>query len=149
MKLQRIHLTGTIDFYSASTDSVMELPYADMGVSAGFPSPAQDFMDMTIDLNKELIKNPSATFYGRVKGESMKDVGIGDGDLLIIDRSIEPTNGRIAVCFINGEFTVKTIKIDKGEVWLVAANENYLPIKVKEENELVVWGVVIHVIKSF
>jgi DNA polymerase V len=111
--------------------------------------PAQDFMDMTIDLNKELIKNPSATFYGRVKGESMKDVGISDGDLLIIDRSIEPTNGRIAVCFINGEFTVKSIKIDKGEVWLVAANENYLPIKVKEENELVVWGVVIHVIKSF
>jgi DNA polymerase V len=149
MNLRRIHNTSTIDFYSANTDSVMEIPFADLGISAGFPSPAQDFLDMSIDLNQELIKNPTATFYGRVKGDSMRDLGIDDGDLLIIDRSIEPTTGRIAVCFIDGEFTVKTIKIENDYIWLIPANENYKPIKVTEDNEFVVWGIVIHVIKSF
>ena len=138
-----------IDFYSASTEVFLELPFVDQGINAGFPSPAQDFLDMSIDLNKELIKNPSATFYGRVKGDSMKDVGINDGDLLIIDKSLEPKNGKIAVCFIDGEFTVKKIKLAKDHLWLMPANENYKPIKVTEDNEFIVWGIVIHVIKSF
>jgi DNA polymerase V len=149
MNLQRIQNSETIDFYSVSVETTVDLPFADMGLSAGFPSPAQDFLDMSIDLNAELIKNPTATFYGRVKGHSMRDAGINDGDLLIIDRSLEPTTGKIAVCFIDGEFTVKRIKIEKNGLWLMPANENYKPIKVSEENDFIVWGIVVHVIKSF
>ena len=149
MKLQKLHTTKTIDFYTADTELHIELPLIDQGISAGFPSPAQDFLDMSIDLNKELIKNPSATFYGRVKGDSMKDIGIDDGDLLIIDKSLEPKDGKIAVCFIDGEFTIKKIKLEEDFLWLEAANDNYKPIKVTKDNDFVVWGIVIHVIKSF
>ncbi|MFZ4739656.1 MAG: LexA family protein [Bacteroidales bacterium] len=118
------------------------------GISAGFPSPALDFIDLTIDLNKHLIKHPSATFYGRVKGESMKDAGIFDNDLLIIDKSLEPVNGKIAVCYIDGEFTLKRIKLENKEVWLMPANTEYKPIKIEEYNNLIIWGIVTHVIKS-
>ena len=100
-------------------------------------------------MNKELIKNPSATFYGRVRGNSMKDLGIHDGDLLIIDKSLEPQNGKIAICFIDGEFTVKTIKIERDCIWLVPANAAYKPIKVTKDNDFLVWGIVINVIKYF
>jgi DNA polymerase V len=127
----------------------MSLPYVKEGISAGFPSPADDFLDTSIDLNKELIKNPSATFYGRVRGNSMKDLGIHDGDLLIIDKSLEPQNGKIAICFIDGEFTVKTIKIERDCIWLVPANAAYKPIKVTKDNDFLVWGIVINVIKYF
>lgn len=138
-----------IDFYAASVETTLELPIADDGIKAGFPSPAQDFLDASIDLNKELVKNPSATFYGRVKGDSMKNAGITDGDLLIIDKSKEPQNGKIAVCFIDGEFTVKRIKIEKDACWLMPENEKYSPISVTSDNEFIVWGIVTHVIKSF
>jgi len=79
----------------------------------------------------------------------MKDLGIDDGDLLIIDKSLEPSNGKIAVCFIDGEFTLKKIQLEKDFVWLVPANKKYKPIKVTENNDFVVWGIVVHVIKSF
>lgn len=149
MKLQKLHSTGTIDIYSASTETVLELPLIEEGISAGFPSPAQDFIDISIDLNKELIKNPSATFYGRVNGDSMKGLGIDNGDLLIIDKSLDPKNGNIAVCFVDGEFTIKKIKIEKDCCWLIPANDNYKPIKVTAGNDFLIWGIVIHVIKSF
>jgi DNA polymerase V len=147
--LHKIHSSSTFDFYSASLDSELKIPLATVSISAGFPSPADDFMDVSIDLNKELIKNPAATFYGRVKGDSMKDVGIHHGDLLVIDKSLEPQNGKIAVCFIDGEFTVKKIKIEKDCCYLVAANEKYAPIKITNENHFLIWGIVVHVIKSF
>ena len=118
------------------------------GISAGFPSPALDFVDLTIDLNKHLVKHPSSTFYGRVKGQSMKNDGINEGDLLVIDKSLEPVNGKIAVCFLDGEFTVKKIKLKKDVCWLMPANENYKPIKVTPENDFIIWGIVAHVIKS-
>jgi DNA polymerase V len=149
MKLTQIHSSKHIVFYSANTDTQMSLPYVKEGISAGFPSPADDFLDTSIDLNKELIRNPSATFYGRVRGNSMKDLGIHDGDLLIIDKSLEPQNGKIAICFIDGEFTVKTIKIERDCVWLVPANAAYKPIKVTKDNDFLVWGIVINVIKYF
>ena len=120
----------------------------DQGISAGFPSPAQDFIDLSIDLNKELIKHPSSTFFGRVKGCSMKDAGIDNGDLLIVDKSINPTDGKIAVCFIDGEFTVKRLKVEKDCCWLVPENESYDPIRVTAENDFMVWGIVIYVIKA-
>lgn len=149
MKLKSLHSTDTLNIYSSNTDSKVLIPYMSEGISAGFPSPADDFLDLSIDLNKEFVKNPSSTFYGRVKGESMKDVGINEGDLLIIDKSLEPSNGKVAVCYIDGEFTVKKIKITKNVCWLMPANEKYKPIKVNEENDLIIWGIVKHVIKSF
>jgi DNA polymerase V len=107
-----------------------------------------DFVDLSIDLNRHLIKNPSATFYGRVKGDSLKNAGISNGDLLIIDRSLEPTNGKIAVCYIDGEFTAKRVQISKKEILLIPENENYQPIRVTEENNFLIWGIVTHVIKD-
>ncbi len=124
------------------------MPFINSAISAGFPSPALDFIDLSIDLNKHLIKNPAATFYGRVKGVSLINAGINDGDLLIIDRSVEPSNGKIAVCYIDGEFTAKRIKILKQEVWLMPENENYQSIKVSKENDFLIWGIVTHVIKN-
>ena len=138
----------SIDIYVAITETDLELPFVDGGISAGFPSPALDFVDAKIDLNKHLIKHPSATFYGRVKGDSLKNAGISDGDLLIIDRSLEPSSGKIAVCYIDGEFTAKRIKKTKTEVWLLPENEDYPPIKIEEDNNFIVWGIVTHVIKS-
>ncbi len=148
MSLQ-LHSTSKLDIYSVCLTSQLELPVVTAGISAGFPSPAMDFIDLKIDLNRLLIKHPSATFYGRVKGHSMKDVGIYDGDLLVIDKSLEPKNGKIAVCYLDGEFTVKRIKIDKGCIWLVPANTDYQPIRVDEDNDFLIWGIVTHVIKAY
>src|SRR4051812_21162869 len=95
------------------------------GITAGFPSPANDYIESTIDLNSELIKNPDATFYGRVKGMSMRDAGIEEGDVLIVDKSISPSDGMIAVCFIDGEFTLKKIRIGKKMITLLPANDEF------------------------
>ena len=147
--MKPIKKTPNITFYKADTSIDLELPFVTEGISAGFPSPADDFLDINIDLNKHLIKNPSTTFYGKVRGDSMMDAGIHNGDLLIIDKSLEPLNNKIAGCFIDGEFTVKRIKIEKDIVWLIAENKDYQPIKVTKDNELIIWGIVINVIKYF
>ena len=149
MQLRKLYHTPSITFYRASVETALELPVVTSGISAGFPSPADDFLDVNIDLNRHLIKNPSTTFYGRVRGDSMKDAGIHDGDLLIIDKSLEPQNNKIAVCFIDGEFTVKRIRIEKDVIWLVAENKAYEPIRVTEDNDFIIWGIVTNVIKSF
>jgi len=138
-----------LEIFTATSGDALELPIVKEGISAGFPSPALDFMEMTIDLNRHIIKHPSSTFYGRVKGQSMKDAGIHDGDLLVIDKSLEPVNQKIAVCYIDGEFTLKRIKISKKECWLMPENDQYEPIKVTEENDFLIWGMVTHVIKAF
>jgi len=149
MTALKLHTGNIIDVFSADTETELALPFVEGGISAGFPSPALDFIDLKIDLNKHLIKHPSATFYGRVKGFSLKNAGIDDNDLLIIDRSLEPANGKIAVCYIDGEFTAKRLIIKHKEVWLMPENEAYQPIKVEEGNDLIIWGIVTHVIKSF
>jgi len=120
----------------------------DQGISAGFPSPADDFKEIRISLDKELVKNEEATFYARVSGDSMQGAGLENGDLLIIDRSIEPSNNKIAVCFVDGEFTVKRIKIESKKVHLMPENKKYSPIEINEENELIIWGIVTYVIKK-
>ena len=120
----------------------------EQGISAGFPSPADDFKEIRISLDKELVKNKSATFYARVSGESMVGAGLDDGDLLVIDRSLDPENGKIAVCFIDGEFTVKRIKKEKDRLYLMSENKKYKHIEIKEENELIIWGMVEYVIKK-
>lgn len=139
----------SLDIFPVSTETALELPLVSENISAGFPSPALDFQGNTIDLNKILIKNSVSTFFGRVKGFSMEGVAISDGDLLIIDKSLEPKNGKIAVCFIDGEFTVKKIKIEDAQVWLVAANDAYKTIQVTVDNDFLIWGIVTHVIKAF
>jgi DNA polymerase V len=149
MAALKLHDTITLDIYSALSESVLELPFMEAGISAGFPSPALDFIDLKIDLNKHVVKHPSSTFYGRVKGVSMIDAGIHDGDLLVIDKSLEPKNGKIAVCYIDGEFTVKRITIKAGQCWLMPANKDYQPIQITTDNELLIWGIVTHVIKAF
>ncbi|MDD4142220.1 MAG: translesion error-prone DNA polymerase V autoproteolytic subunit [Bacteroidales bacterium] len=136
--------------FSADTSSETSLLLADEGVHAGFPSPAQDYMCNAIDLNKELIRHPETTFYARCVGDSMKDIGIDNGDLLIIDKSIEPQDGDIVVAYIDGNFTLKRIKMehDGKSLWLMPENDEYKPIKVTEENSFIVWGVVTHNIKT-
>lgn len=149
MKIINIHSADLLDFYSIATESELSLPLVMGGISAGFPSPAEDFIDHSIDLNRELIKNPASTFYGKVKGDSMSGLGIEHGDLLVIDKSLEPQNGKIAVCYIDGEFTMKRIKMEDDCCWLIPANDKYKPLKVTEDNDFLIWGIVIHVIKSF
>jgi DNA polymerase V len=148
MKVKHLKSTPQIDFYSSDTSSTLSLPFVDEGIAAGFPSPAQDYMELSLDLNKELIKHPTATFYGRVKGNSMKDAGIDDGDILIIDRSLEYRNGMTAVCFIDGEFTVKKLRLEKEKVFLIPANNEFKPIEITPDNEFIVWGIVTYVIKK-
>ena len=149
MKLLSKITTRTLDIFPVSVDSVLEIPLVSTAISAGFPSPALDFIDLSIDMNKHLIKRPSATFYGRVKGQSMKDVGITDGDLLVIDKSITPKNDQIAVCYVDGEFTIKKIKFEQDICWLIPANDAYQPIRVTSQNDFLIWGIVTHVIKAF
>ena len=120
----------------------------EQGISAGFPSPADDFKEFRISLDNELVKNKEATFYARVSGDSMIGAGLDDGDLLIIDRSLNPENGKIAVCYVDGEFTVKRIKKEKNKLYLIPENKKYERIEIKEENELIIWGVVEYVIKK-
>ena len=100
------------------------------GISAGFPSPCQDYMDGSIDFNKELVKNPSSTFCARVSGNSMIDEGIENGDILVVDRSVRPVDGKIVVSFIDGEFTIKRLRIQDGNVFLEAANPDYPNIQI-------------------
>lgn len=137
-----------LNIYKVDAETFMPLPYADGGIKAGFPSPAQDYISQAIDLNKELIHHPACTFYGRVSGDSMKDAGLSDGDILVIDKSLEPQSGDMAVCYIDGEFTIKYIRIESNVIWLIPANEAYKAIKVTPENEFQIWGIVTHSIKN-
>ncbi len=118
------------------------------GISAGFPSPADDFKEIRISLDKELVGNQESTFYARVSGNSMEGAGLLDGDLIVIDRSLNPENNKIAVCYIDGEFTVKRIKITRNKLYLKPENKDYKEIEIKEDNELLIWGVVTFVIKK-
>ncbi|UQD55734.1 LexA family transcriptional regulator [Flavobacterium sp. K5-23] len=135
-------------FFHPDFESELNIPFITDAVSAGFPSPAADFMENNIDLNKELSENPLATFYIRVKGNSMIDAGINDKDVLVVDRSLEPQNNKIAICCVDGEFTVKRIQLEKDCLYLMPENSNYSPIKVTEDNELIIWGIVTYVIKK-
>ncbi|AOW08970.1 LexA family protein [Flavobacterium gilvum] len=137
-----------LTFFRPDLQSDLQIPYIGDGVSAGFPSPANDFLETTIDLNKELSENPLATFYIKVNGNSMIDAGINDKDVLVVDRSLEPQNNRIAICSIDGEFTVKRIQVEKDCLYLMPENPSYQPIKVTEENQLIIWGMVTYVIKK-
>ena len=124
----------------------LNLPLFSARVQAGFPSPADDHLERSIDLNEELIQHPAATFFVREKGESMHDAGIQSGDILVVDRSLAPTDRKIVVAMIDGEFTVKRFRNQDGRIFLEAANDQFPKIEVSGDQELVVWGVVSFVI---
>jgi DNA polymerase V len=137
-----------LNFFTPKKENGIGQWLAEEGISAGFPSPADDFKETRISLDRELVKNKEATFYARVSGDSMIGAGLDDGDLLVIDRSKNPENGKIAICLVDGEFTVKRIKKEKKRLYLIPENKKYKPIELKEENELIIWGIVEYVIKK-
>lgn len=139
---------SNLTFFKPDFDNSRTQPYFEGGIKAGFPSPAADFEGTQISLDKVLVKNFEATFYAKADGTSMIGAGIDDGDIMVIDRSIEPTDGKIAVCLIDGDFTVKRIKVEKDALYLMPENKAFQPIKITEDNKLVVWGIVTYVIKS-
>lgn len=137
-----------ITFFHPDTKNQMEIPLAAGGIKAGFPSPAADFDETRISIDQIVVKNKTATFYAKANGNSMIDAGIDDGDILVIDRSIEATDNKIAVCVVDGEFTVKRIKKEADYLYLIAENKNFKPIKITEENEFLIWGIVTYVVKK-
>jgi DNA polymerase V len=132
--------------HPAEQDSKIRIQFVG-AVKAGFPSPASDFLRETIDLNKYVTTHPDATYYARVDGSSMSNE-FEDGDLLVIDRSIPYADGRVVVCFVDGEFTVKRVKIQKDKCLLIPTNTDFPVLEIKEGQELQIWGVVSHVIKK-
>jgi len=126
--------------------SSCQLPLYLATVSAGFPSPADDFIDKTLDLNEHLIDHPEATFFVRVFGDSMLDAGLHSGDILIVDRALQPSHNRIVIAALDGELTVKRIRKHGGRLYLVPEHPDYKPIEVTGEASFEVWGVVTHVI---
>ena len=138
----------TLTFFTPKASTGNGAILVDAGISAGFPSPADDFRETRISLDDELIRNKDATFFAKVKGQSMIDAGLDDNDLLVIDRSLEPANNKIAVCFLDGEFTVKRLRVSKNEVWLQPENPDYPIIKITADNDFMIWGIVTNVIKK-
>lgn len=121
-------------------------------IKAGFPSPADDYLRDSLDFNRDLIKNPEATFYGRVSGDSMRDAGINEGDIAVIDRSLQPTDGDVIVAYVNEEFTIKYLDLThkaEGYIELRPANPDYSPIRIDSTDNFRVWGVVIWTIKQW
>jgi len=148
-KLKQVKASDSLTFFLPKELNESEgAIFMDIGISAGFPSPADDFRETRISLDEELIRNKEATFFARVSGQSMIGAGLDDNDLLVIDRSIPPTNNKIAVCFLDGEFTVKRLRVEGGEVWLKPENPDYPIIKITEENNFIIWGIVTNVIKK-
>ena len=137
-----------LKIFKPDNNSPVEIPLVESSVHAGFPSPADDFLEDTLDLNSLVIRHPEATFFARVEGDSMKDEGIVEGDILIVDKSIEPYDGCLAVAFIDGEFTLKRVKIEPDRILLIPANPKYKKIEVYADNDFAVWGVVIWVLKK-
>lgn len=135
------------DFYAPAPRRLV-LPYVVCTVQAGFPSPAGDYIIEALDLRDYVVSNETATYFIRAAGSSMNGAGIDDGDLLVVDRSVKACDGCIAICIIEGEFTVKRIKQVGKAAWLVPENPDYKPIPVNPETGVIVWGVVTFVVKK-
>ena len=135
-----------LQFFKAEMQDGQDFPFADEGVRAGFPSPAQDYMDSSIDLNQALVTHPESTFLARVAGDSMIDADVREGDIVVVDKSQEVRDGDMAVCVLNGEFTLKYVVRTESGVVLRPANESYPPIQVGDGDVFEVWGVVTYVI---
>jgi len=140
--------TTVTSVHEAGTSTEYELPLAEVSVQAGFPSPAEDYVEDRIDLNEELIEHPAATYFVRASGRSMVDAGIHDGDILVVDRAVEPDDGHVVVAAVDGELAVKRLRRADGEVWLAAENENFEDLPVTALNDVTVWGVVTHAVHA-
>ena len=136
----------SIRFFKIDTTTTILIPFFPEGIKAGFPSPATDYLEEAIDLNKELIKNPSSTFLGKATGDSMIDEGIDEGDVLVIDKSLPFENNKKILVYLEGGFTVKKLSIQKGKMYLVPGNPDYKPILINADVTL--WGVVTYIIKK-
>ena len=132
-----------------STAKRVRIPLLNDSVSAGFPSPADDYTEENIDLNEHLISNPFSTFFLRVKGDSMINAGIKDKDLIIVDKSLIAKPGNIVIAMIDGEFTIKRLSIKNDELYLKAENHNYPDFSFKNHIDVQIWGVVIYSIHSY
>jgi len=137
-----------LDSFDSATKK-FRIPLLNDSVSAGFPSPADDYTEENIDLNEHLISNPFSTFFLRVKGESMINAGIKDKDLIIVDKSLVAKPGDIVIAMIDGEFTIKRLSIKNNELYLKAENHNYPDFKFKNHIDVQIWGVVIYSIHSY
>ena len=144
-KLKSIQLGEKFIFYSLD-EKVLDIPFFQSNVSAGFPSPAEDFMDLDLNLQDYLVQHPSATFCVRVTGDSMQNAGIFSGDVMVVDRALEAKNNSIVLAVLDGEFTVKRIQKRVGKLYLTPENKNFSPIEIIEEMNFQVWGVVTHII---
>ena len=133
--------TKNLTFYTPETIKDSGALFFDAGISAGFPSPAEDFMENKMNLNDYVIKNPHSSYLVKVSGDSMIGAGIFDGDILVVDRSISATNNRIVIAMIDGDFLVKRLRIYNNAYYLIAESSRYAPIEVKDK-ELTIWGVV-------
>jgi DNA polymerase V len=134
--------TDAFEFFGADESREVLLHLYAQPISAGFPSPAEDFLEKKLDLNDYLVRNKAATFLVRVKGSSMQNAGIFDGDVLVVDRSIEATDGHVVLGVLNGEFTVKRVSLKKGRLSLLPENPDFSPIEITEEMDFKIWGVV-------
>ena len=137
-----------ISFLKINSEELKDFPLYENAVQCGFPSPADDFLDLDINLNDYLVKNKSATFCVKVNGSSMNGVGIHSGDVLIVDRAESVKNNSIVLAVIDNEFTVKSIKKNAGKLYLNPANDNYKPIEITEDMNFHIWGVVTFVIHA-
>lgn len=149
--LDRIAESTQCDPVQTFTPQPLALPLPLFGarIAAGFPSPADDHLEDSLDLNEHLVQHPAATFFVRVEGDSMTGVGIHDGDLLVVDRAREPKSGAIVVAVINGELTVKRLSLEGERIRLMPENPHYQPLEIRDGMDLVIWGVVAHAVHSF
>ena len=146
MKFKYLNTNKKLQFYSIEDVDLNNIPLYGDTVPAGFPSPADDYLDMDLNLHDYLVQHPSATFCVRAVGDSMVDAGIHSSDVMVVDRALNPKNNDIVLAVVNGEFTVKRIKKSENELYLMPANDNYRPIKITEEMNFQVWGVVTFII---
>jgi len=137
----------SLKIYAPDSNRTSKIPLAESPVHAGFPSPADDFLEGSLDLNSLVIRHPEATFFARVEGDSMQDEGIAEGDILVVDKAEEPFDGCLAVAYVDGEFTLKRVRMEPGRILLVPANPAYKTIEITPDNDFAVWGVVRWIVK--
>ena len=146
MKIRNLHKGKDFSFYTLKQLQLDEVKLAEPMVPAGFPSPADDFVEMELNIHDYIVKNKDATFCVKVEGTSMTKANIHSGDILIVDRSLEPEHHNIVRAVIDGEFTVKRLAVNDGNLYLSPENDNFAPIKITKEMDFLVWGVITHII---
>ncbi|MDC3032173.1 translesion error-prone DNA polymerase V autoproteolytic subunit [Bacteroidota bacterium] len=146
MYLKYLRKSNDLEVFSIDQEKSLDIPFFDNQVPAGFPSPAQDYIDLDLDLHNYLVKNPSSTFCVRVTGESMRDAGINSGDVMLVDRSLDPKNRSIVLAVVDNEFTVKRVNVSEEGLFLMPENADFNPIKITSEMNFQVWGVVTYII---